>query len=103
RINGKLVPLKTAISSGDIIEILTAPNQSPSGDWLSFVATSRARHKIRQFIHTQEKLEAVELGRRLLEKELKKYKRTVKKLEQEGLLQKELSQRGLSRGVLFFR
>lgn len=97
RINGKLVPLKTAISSGDIIEILTAPNQSPSRDWLSFVATSRARHKIRQFIHTQEKLEAVELGRRLLEKELKKYKRTVKKLEQEGLLQKELSLWGFSR------
>jgi guanosine-3',5'-bis(diphosphate) 3'-pyrophosphohydrolase len=52
RVNGRLVPLKTPVASGDIVEILTAPNQSPSRDWLSFVVTSRARHKIRQFIHT---------------------------------------------------
>ena len=97
RINGKLVPLRTQVSSGDIVEILTAPTQTPSRDWLSFVATSRARHKIRHFIHTQENLQAVELGRRLLEKELKKYKRTVKKLDQQGLLQKELAQWGFSR------
>jgi GTP diphosphokinase / guanosine-3',5'-bis(diphosphate) 3'-diphosphatase len=97
RINGRLVPLKTALSNGDIVEILTAPNQSPSRDWLSFVATSRARHKIRQFIHTQEKLQAVELGRRLLEKELKKHKKTLKKLEAQGTIEKELSQWGLSR------
>src|SRR5262245_22696470 len=97
RVNGKLVPLRTTLESGDIVEILTAPNQTPSRDWLSFVATSRARHKIRQFIHTQENLAAVELGRRLLEKELKKYKRTIKKLEQQGALQKELATWGFSR------
>ncbi|MDQ2970540.1 MAG: ACT domain-containing protein, partial [Acidobacteriota bacterium] len=65
--------------------------------WLSFVATSRARHKIRQFIHTQENQEAVDLGRRLLEKELKKYRRTLRKLEQQGELGKQLSQWGFSR------
>src|ERR1700687_4831533 len=97
RVNGKLVPLKTNIASGDIVEILTAPHQAPSRDWLSFVATSRARHKIRQFIHTQENQEAVDLGRRLLEKELKKYKRTLRKLEQQGELGKQLSQWGFSR------
>jgi len=97
RVNGKLVPLRTALSSGDIVEILTAPNQNPSRDWLSFVATSRARHKIRHFIHTEEKRQAMELGRRLLERELKKHKRTVKKLEQQGLLQKELGTWGFSR------
>jgi guanosine-3',5'-bis(diphosphate) 3'-pyrophosphohydrolase len=97
RVNGKLVPLKTTLESGDIVEILTAPNQTPSRDWLSFVATSRARHKIRQFIHTQENLAAIELGRRLLEKELKKYKRTIKKLEQQGAIQKELATWGFSR------
>jgi len=91
RVNGRLVPLRTPLSSGDIVEILTAPNQTPSRDWLSFVATSRARHKIRHFIHTQEKLQAVTLGRRLLERELKKHKKTLKKLEQQGTLQKELS------------
>jgi GTP diphosphokinase / guanosine-3',5'-bis(diphosphate) 3'-diphosphatase len=79
------------------VEILTAPTQTPSRDWLSFVATSRARHKIRQFIHTQENKEAMELGRRLLEKELKKYKRSVKKLEQDGALSAQLSEWGFSR------
>ena len=97
RVNGKLAPLRTPLSSGDIVEILTAPNQAPSRDWLSSVVTSRARHKIRHFIHTQENLEAVELGRRLLERELKKFKRTVKKLEQEGSLARELKEWGFSR------
>jgi GTP pyrophosphokinase len=97
RVNGKLVPLRTALKSGDIVEIVTAPNQVPSRDWLSFVATSRARHKIRHFIHTQEKGEAVELGRRLLEREVKKYKKTVKKLEQQGTMERELPHWGFSR------
>ena len=97
RVNGKLVPLRTPLSSGDIVEIVTTPNQAPSRDWLSFVATSRARHKIRHSIHTEEKLQAVELGRRLLERELKKYRRTIKKLAQEGLLEKELANWGFSK------
>ena len=97
RVNGKLVPLRTPLASGDIVEILTAPNQNPSRDWLSFVATSRAKHKIRHFIHTEEKRQAMELGRRLLERELKKHKRTIKKLEQQGAIQKELGTWGFSR------
>ena len=97
KVNGKLVPLRTTLGSGDIVEILTAPNQTPSRDWLSYVATSRARHKIRHFIHTQEKLQAVELGRRLLDRELKKFKKSVKKLDQQGTLDRELSHWGFSR------
>ena len=97
RVNGKLVPLRTALRSGDIVEIVTAASQVPSRDWLSFIATSRARHKIRHFIHTQEKLQAVELGRRLLEREVKKYKKTVKKLEQQGSMARELPHWGFSR------
>jgi GTP pyrophosphokinase len=97
KVNGKLVPLRTTLGSGDIVEILTAPNQTPSRDWLSFVATSRARHKIRHFVHTQENLQAVELGRRLLDRELKKFKKSVKKLEQQGALERELSHWGYSR------
>jgi len=97
RVNGKLVPLRTPLSNGDIIEILTAPNQVPSRDWLSSVVTSRARHKIRHFIHEEEKRQAVELGRRLLERELKKFRRTLRKLESEGLLQRELAQWGFTK------
>jgi GTP pyrophosphokinase len=102
RVNGKLVPLRTPLSSGDIVEILTAPNQTPSRDWLSFVATSRARHKIRHFVHTEEKKQAMELGRRLLERELKKYKRTIKKLEQQGAIAGELSNWGFARAEELF-
>ncbi len=97
KVNGRLVPLRTPLSSGDIVEVLTSPNQTPSRDWLSFVATSRARHKIRHFIQTQEKLQAVELGRRLLERELKKFKRTIKKLEGSGALEEGLSHWGFTR------
>jgi GTP diphosphokinase / guanosine-3',5'-bis(diphosphate) 3'-diphosphatase len=97
RVNGKLVPLRTPLSNGDIVEILTTPNQVPSRDWLSSVVTSRARHKIRHFIHEEEKRQAVELGRRLLERELKKHRRTVRKLESEGSLQRELAQWGFTK------
>ena len=97
RVNGKLVPLRTPLQSGDIIEILTAPNQTPSRDWLSSVATSRARHKIRHFIHEEEKRQAVELGRRLLERELKKFKRTIKKLDADGSMARELPTWGFSK------
>jgi len=97
RVNGRLVPLKTPLANGDIIEILTSPTQTPSRDWLSFVATSRARHKIRHFIHTEENREAVELGRRLFEKELKKYRRTIKKLEASGELAAQLPSWGFGR------
>jgi GTP pyrophosphokinase len=97
RVNGKLVPLRTPLASGDIVEILTAPSQTPSRDWLSFVVTSRARHKIRHFIQGQEKERAVELGRRLLERELKKYRKTVKRLDSEGKLQAELTTWGFSK------
>ena len=97
RVNGKLVPLRTPLSNGDIVEIVTAPNQVPSRDWLSSVVTSRARHKIRHFIHEEEKRQAVELGRRLLERELKKFRRTVRKLESDGVLQRELSQWGFTK------
>lgn len=73
RINGKLVPLKTPLKNGDIVEIVTSPNQTPSKDWLKFVKTSKARNRIRHWVKEQEHHKSVELGRELLEKELRKY------------------------------
>jgi GTP diphosphokinase / guanosine-3',5'-bis(diphosphate) 3'-diphosphatase len=73
RINGKLVPLKTELKNGDIVEVLTSANQTPSKDWLKFVRTSKARNKIRQWIKTEQREKSLELGRELLEKELRKY------------------------------
>ncbi len=73
RINGKLVPLKTALQNGDIVEVVTSLNQTPSKDWLKFVKTSKARNRIRHWVKEQEHQKSVELGRELLEKELRRY------------------------------
>jgi len=73
KINGKLVPLKTQLNNGDIVEVTTSPNQTPSKDWLKFVRTSKARNKIRQWIKTEQREKSIELGKDLLEKELRKY------------------------------
>ena len=72
RVNGRMVPLRTKLQSGDIVEVVTASGHTPSRDWQSFVATSRARNKIKHFINAEERLRAVDLGRRLLDKEVRR-------------------------------
>ena len=73
RVHGRMVPLRTRLESGDIVEVVTAAGHKPSRDWLNFVATSRARNKIKHFIHAEEKVRAVELGRKLFEKEVRRF------------------------------
>ncbi|MAG69575.1 MAG: GTP pyrophosphokinase [Acidobacteria bacterium] len=73
RVNGKMVPLRTPLTNGDIVEIVTGQGRRPSRDWLSFVVTSRARNKIRHFINGEEKKRATEVGRKLLEREARRY------------------------------
>ncbi len=73
RVNGKMVPLRTRLKNGDIVEIVRQAGHRPSRDWLNFVATSRARSKIKHLIHAEEKTRAVELGRKLFEKEARRY------------------------------
>ena len=80
RVNGKMVPLRTQLRSGDIVEVVTASGHRPSRDWLNFVATSKARGKIKQFIHAEEKTRAVELGRKLLDKELRRFGLSMRKV-----------------------
>jgi guanosine-3',5'-bis(diphosphate) 3'-pyrophosphohydrolase len=72
-VNGRMVPLRTRLNNGDIVEILTQPGHTPSRDWLNFVATSRARNKIRHFIQLEEKSRSVDLGRRLFEKDTRRF------------------------------
>ena len=74
KINGRMVPLKTKLKNGDIVEIFTQAGHRPSRDWLSFVKTSRARNKIRHWLTEQESEKAIELGRRVFEKEARKFK-----------------------------
>src|SRR5687767_13127700 len=74
KVNGKLVPLRTTLKQGDIVEVVTSPNQHPSRDWLKFVKSSRARNKINQWLKVQERARSIELGREIFEREAKKYR-----------------------------
>ena len=81
RVNGKMVPLRYKLKNGDIVEILTAPGHNPSRDWLALAVTNKARSKIRHFLNTAEKQQAVEIGKKHFERELKRYDLSVKKLD----------------------
>ena len=74
KVNGKLVPLRTSLRQGDIVEIVTSPNQHPSRDWLKFVKSTRARTKINQWLKIEERARSIELGREMFEREAKKYR-----------------------------
>lgn len=69
RVNGKMVPLRYQLKSGDTVEVMTLADHSPSKDWLKLVQTSRAKAKIRQFIREDQREKAVALGKELLERE----------------------------------
>jgi len=97
RVNGKLMPLRTALKNGDIVEVLTGPTQSPSREWLNMVVTSRARHKIRHWLNTEQKHRSIELGRKLIEREAKRYKVQWRKLIAENALDGVLNEYGLPR------
>jgi GTP pyrophosphokinase len=83
KVNGRIVPLRSHLQNGDIVEILTQPAHTPSRDWLSVVRTSRARNKIQHWIRSHQRQQAVELGRRLLEKEARRLGFGLKKVTEE--------------------
>ncbi len=74
KVNGRMVPLKYELQTGDVVEILTTKGHHPSKDWLSFVKTVKARSRIRQWIKTQDKERSLSLGRELCEKEFRKHR-----------------------------
>ena len=73
RVNGRMVPLRTRLKNGDIVEIVRNATHKPSRDWLNFAVTSRARNKIKHLIQVEEKERAVELGKRVFEKEARRF------------------------------
>jgi GTP pyrophosphokinase len=73
KVNGKIVPLKHQVTSGDTVEILTSATQTPHKDWLKFVRTSRAKTKIKHWIKIEEQKRSIEIGRRLLESEFRRH------------------------------
>jgi guanosine-3',5'-bis(diphosphate) 3'-pyrophosphohydrolase len=72
KVNGRIVPLRSALRNGDIVEIMTQPNHVPSKDWLAFVKTSRARNKIKHVINASERIKAIEIGQKYLDKEARR-------------------------------
>jgi GTP pyrophosphokinase len=97
RVNGKMVPLRTRLRNGDIVEIVTTAGHKPSRDWLNFVATSRARNKIKHFIHAEEKVRSLELGRKLFDKEARRFGLNVKALTEGERFAAFLSEQGLQK------
>jgi GTP diphosphokinase / guanosine-3',5'-bis(diphosphate) 3'-diphosphatase len=80
KINGKIVPLRYRLRSGDVVEIITSPNQHPSKDWLKLVKTSRAISKIRAFLKQVERTKAKQLGQEILEREFRRFKTNLDKM-----------------------
>src|SRR5262249_33736209 len=71
KVNGRLVSLRHPLSDGDTVEVITNPAQYPRKDWLEFVVSARARSRIRQALRAREKARSGELGREILERELR--------------------------------
>lgn len=80
KINGRIVPLKSELQNGDVIEILTTSNSKPSRDWLNYVVTAKARNRVRHWISEQQRVESIDIGRKLLEKEADRFRIPHKKL-----------------------
>jgi guanosine-3',5'-bis(diphosphate) 3'-pyrophosphohydrolase len=83
KVSGRIVPLKYRLRNGDIVEIVTQATHNPSRDWLALVKTSRARNKIKHWINAAERRQAIELGRKLLEKEARKHSLMLKEVPEE--------------------
>ena len=85
KVNGRMVPLRHKLHSGDIVEIVTQPGRTPSRDWLGIVKSSRARNKIKHWLNIHQRERAIEIGRKLIEKEARKYRVALKEIKDEKL------------------
>ncbi len=96
KVNGRMVPLKYRLRSGDLVEILTQPGHHPSRDWLGLVKSSRARQKIKHWLNVHQRERAIEIGRKLIEKEARKYRIGLAKIK-EAEFQRVAADLGLGR------
>jgi guanosine-3',5'-bis(diphosphate) 3'-pyrophosphohydrolase len=94
RVNGKIVPLRARLKNGDIVEIITANGHKPSRDWLNYVVTSNARYKIKHFIRSEEKSRAIELGRKVFDKEARRYDLNPRTLQESAAFAAQVAELG---------
>jgi GTP diphosphokinase / guanosine-3',5'-bis(diphosphate) 3'-diphosphatase len=85
KVNGRMVPLRHKLHSGDIVEILTQVGHKPSRDWLAVVKSSRSRNKIKHWLNLHQRERAIEIGRKLIEKEARKYRVALKEIKDDEL------------------
>src|SRR5499433_2148500 len=85
KVNGRMVPLRHKLHSGDIVEIITQPAHKPSRDWLAVVRSSRARNKIKHWLNIHQRERAIEIGKKLIDKEARKYRIALKEIKDEDL------------------
>jgi len=85
KVNGRMVPLRSKLRTGDVVEIVTQKDHKPSRDWLSYVKSPRARNKIKHWLNEDSRRRAVEIGRKLLEKEARKYKVPMSQIDDQDL------------------
>ncbi|HSK45447.1 MAG TPA: bifunctional (p)ppGpp synthetase/guanosine-3',5'-bis(diphosphate) 3'-pyrophosphohydrolase [Candidatus Binatia bacterium] len=78
KVNGRIVPLRNKLRNGDVVEIMTQPGHNPSRDWLGFAKSTRARNKIRHWLNIHQRERAIEIGKKLLEKQARKYRLALK-------------------------
>jgi guanosine-3',5'-bis(diphosphate) 3'-pyrophosphohydrolase len=88
RVNGKIVPLRYQLQSGDTVEIVTTANQAPSKDWLKLVKTSRAKARIRAYIKAQQSSRSIAVGREIIERDLARHQLDYAKLRNDGTLKR---------------
>jgi GTP diphosphokinase / guanosine-3',5'-bis(diphosphate) 3'-diphosphatase len=85
KVNSRMVPLRTKLRTGDIVEIVTQKDHKPSRDWLTFVKSPRARNKIKHWLNEDQRRRAVEIGRKLLEREARKFKVPMSQISDQDL------------------
>jgi GTP pyrophosphokinase len=85
KVNSRMVPLRTKLRTGDIVEIVTRKDHKPSRDWLTFVKSPRARNKIKHWLNEDQRHRAVEIGRKLLEREARKFKVPMNQISDQDL------------------
>ena len=85
KVNSRMVPLRTKLRTGDIVEIVTQKEHKPSRDWLTFVKSPRARNKIKHWLNEDQRRRAVEIGRKLLEREARKFKVPMSQIDDQDL------------------
>ena len=85
KVNGRMMPLRTKLRTGDIVEIVTQKDHKPSRDWLTFVKSPRARNKIKHWLNEDQRRRAMEIGRKLLDREARKFKVPMSQIDDQDL------------------